>query len=103
MGLLLFLIIILKNCLQIQLEQPLTFNEYVQPIVLPEQSSIPEEGTNCTVAGWGTISVMPNRCYNMPENVIGEDYMSRFIGYTFREMTLPFTRTPKSCRIDGCL
>jgi len=95
MGLLPFLIIILKICLQNQLEQPLTFNEYVQPIVLPEQSSIPEEGTNFTVAGWGTISVMANRCYNKPENVIGELNMCRFIGYTFREMTLPFTTSPE--------
>ena len=41
----------------LQLKKSLEFTEWVQPIALPAAMEETEAGTDCTVTGWGTLSV----------------------------------------------
>jgi transmembrane serine protease 3 len=41
----------------VQLKTPVTFSETIQPVCLPNSNSkMPDPGTKCIVAGWGTTS-----------------------------------------------
>lgn len=39
----------------LQMDQPVTFNDYVRPICLPKEGVPVEDGTMCTVVGWGQL------------------------------------------------
>ncbi|KAL2766594.1 serine protease 27 isoform 2, partial [Daubentonia madagascariensis] len=40
----------------VELEAPVTFNNYILPVCVPDPSVIFETGTNCWVTGWGSPS-----------------------------------------------
>ena len=41
----------------LKLKESLEWTEFVKPIALPAAGQMTEAGTECTVTGWGTLSV----------------------------------------------